>query len=184
MKQQNVVAAKPLDKNVWNFIGNTIRLSNEVFASYDIFYNDVHYKKLWIFGKVIVLPLPFWLWTSNETQRSFEIYNNPSTGAASEYSLGKEKPKMLSSWPSWLCLVRRPYLLNYMSNSTGIFCVDRFEAGLGTGQISAQSDEKRLRSRVFHLTFTCFIRRSKGCTHRNPEKPSEHSRVVGQIKFK
>ena len=71
---------------------------------------------------------------------------------------------MLSSWPSWLCLVRRPYLLNYMSNSTEIFCVDRFVAGLGTGQISAQSDEKRLRSRVFHLTFTCFIRRSKGCT--------------------
>ena len=71
---------------------------------------------------------------------------------------------MLSSWPSWLCLVRRPYLLNYMSNSTEIFCVDRLEAGLGTGQVSAQSDEKRLRSRVFHLTFTCFIRRSKGCT--------------------
>ena len=147
MKQQNVVAAKPLDKNGWNFIGNTIRLSNEVFASYDIFYNDVHYKKLWIFGKVIVLPLPFWLWTSNETQRSFEIHNNPSAGAGSEYSLGKEKPKMLSSWPSWLCLIRRPYLLNYLSNSTEIWCVDRFESGLGTGQISAQSDEKRRRSR-------------------------------------
>ena len=117
------------------------------------------------FCKLIVLPLPFWLWTSNETQRSFEIYNNPSTGAASKYSLGKEKPKMSTSWPSWLCLVRRPYLLNYMSNSTEILCVDRFEAGLGTGQISAQSDDKRLRSRVFHLTFTCFIRRSKGCIH-------------------
>ena len=44
MKQQNVVAAKPLDKNGWNFIGNTIGISNEVFASYDVFYNEVHYK--------------------------------------------------------------------------------------------------------------------------------------------
>ena len=44
MKQQNVVAAKPLDKNGWNFIGNIIGISNEVFASYDVFCNEVHYK--------------------------------------------------------------------------------------------------------------------------------------------
>ena len=106
MQQQNVVAAKPLDKKDWNFIGNIVGLNNEVFVSYDVFYNEFHYNKLWIFGKVIALPFPFWLWTSNATQRSFEICNNPLTGAASEYSLGKEKPKMLSSWPLWLCLIR------------------------------------------------------------------------------
>ena len=93
MKQQKVVAAKPLDKNGPNWNDNIIGLNNEGFASYHVFYNEVHYKKIWIPSKVIVLPLPFWLWTSNETQRSFGIYNNPSTGAASECSLGKEKPK-------------------------------------------------------------------------------------------
>ena len=38
MQQQNVVAAKPLDKKDWNFIGNIIGLNNEVFVSYDVFY--------------------------------------------------------------------------------------------------------------------------------------------------
>ena len=46
MKQQNVVAAKPLDKNGQNLNGNIIGLNNEGFASYDVFYNEVNFNKL------------------------------------------------------------------------------------------------------------------------------------------
>ena len=164
MKQQNVVAAKPLDKNGWNLNDNIIGLNNEGFVSYHVFYNEVHYKKLWIFSKVIVLPLPFWLWTSNETQWSFEIHNNPSAGAGSEYSLGKEKPKMLSSWPSWLCLVIKAHIFQTT-------CPIRLKFGVWTDlrQVWAQAKFQPNRMKngrdrgVFHVTFTCFTRRSKGC---------------------